>query len=189
MRQKAIGLLAQFLQLLVRIGDKVPLVQAKHERPALAFDKIGDGEILLLEGNGRVEQHDDDFGETHGAQRIGDGKLLQLVLHVGPPAHPGSVPQLDRARTGGARPHEIDADGIARDACFRSGEQTLLAKDAIDQSRLAGVGPADDGDPQRLRDVEFAAVFLIVEDERLLRVFVNLGGFGCLFGSAASMAS
>ena len=49
-----------------------------------------------------------------------------------------------------AAPVPVDGDRIAGDAGFRSGEQALLADQRVDQGRLAGVGPADDGDPHRL---------------------------------------
>ena len=47
----------------------------------VALDEVGDGEILLLEGNGRVEQQHDDFREFHRA-RVTE-KLEKLAEPVG----------------------------------------------------------------------------------------------------------
>ena len=47
-------------------------------------------------------------------------------------------------------PIPVDGDGIAGDAGFRAGQQPLLADQRVDQRRLAGIRPADDGDAHRL---------------------------------------
>ena len=54
-------------------------------------------QILLLERDRGVEEHDHDFGEAHGAQRVGDRELLELVLDPGALAQAGGVEELDRA--------------------------------------------------------------------------------------------
>ena len=43
-------------------------------------------------------------------------------------------------------PGHVDGDGVAGDAGFRTGEQAILAEQAIDQRRLAAVRPPDHGD-------------------------------------------
>ena len=48
-------------------------------------------------------------------------------------------------------PVEIDRDGVARGAGLRRGEQALLADQPVDQRRLAGIRPPDNGDADRMR--------------------------------------
>ena len=45
---------------------------------------------------------------------------------------------------------QIDGDRVARDAGLRPGQKPILAEQVIDQRRLAGIGPADNGDADRL---------------------------------------
>ena len=71
------------------------------------------------------------------------------------------------------------AIAVAGDAGLGPGQQPVLAEDAVEQRRLAGVGTAEHGDAQRLRRVEFAAVLLLAEHERLglvLLVRIEAGG-------------
>ena len=49
-----------------------------------------------------------------------------------------------------ALPIEIDRDCVARDSRFRSGHKPLSAEQAVDQRRLAGIGPSDHGDADGL---------------------------------------
>ena len=53
---------------------------------------------------------DDDFGEAHGAQRVGGGELLQLLDDAGPAAQARGVEQLDAAT----------APGQSRGRCCRA---------------------------------------------------------------------
>ena len=127
--------------------DQVPFVHADDERAALALDQVGDAQVLLLERRRRIHQHDHDFGKAHRVERIGDRKLFELLLDARAAAHAGGVVNAETL----AVPVKIDRDGVARDAGFRPGQQALLAEQAIDQRRLAGVGAADDRDADRLR--------------------------------------
>ena len=61
-------------------------------------------------------------------------------------------------------PFRFNGNGIARDACFRPRQQTLFAQNAIEQSGFARIGTAHHGNAQRLGNIEFSAVFFIVED-------------------------
>ena len=71
------------------------------------------------------------------------------------------------------------ADAVARQAGLRPGQQPVLAEDAVEQRRLAGVRPPEHGDAQRLRRVDFAAVLLLAEDERRrLLLFVRVEARG-----------
>jgi hypothetical protein len=49
-----------------------------------------------------------------------------------------------------AVPLEFDGDRIAGDAGFGPGQQPIFAEQAVDQRRFAGIGAADNGDPDRL---------------------------------------
>ena len=98
------------------ILDQIPFVDADDQRPALAGGEIGDGEILLLERNGRVAQQHDDFGEFDRAQSVGGGELFELFDNLGAATQAGRIEQLQAPFA----PDEIDADGIAGDAGFRT---------------------------------------------------------------------
>ena len=50
-----------------------------------------------------------------------------------------------------AVPVEIDRDGVAGGAGLRRGQQALLADQPVDQRGLAGIGPPDNGDADRMR--------------------------------------
>ena len=58
-------------------------------------------------------------------------------------------------------PLEIDADRIAGEAGFGSRQQPVLTENPVEERRLAGIGTANDRDPQRLRDIEFGAVLIL----------------------------
>src|SRR6185312_10865045 len=87
------------------------------------------------------------LGEAHGVERVGDRELLELLVDARFPPQPRGVVELERL----ALPVEIDGNGIARDAGLGARQQPLLADEAVDQRRLAGVRPADDGDADRMR--------------------------------------
>jgi hypothetical protein len=94
-----------------------------------------------------------------------DGEFLELFLDAGLAAQSGGVEQLDLA----ALPFEIHGNGIAGDARLGSGQQPVLAEKPVDQGRLAGIGPPDNGDPQRLGLVILGSLILIV----------GVGAWGC----------
>ena len=107
-------------------------------------------------------------------KRIGDGEFLELVFDAGTPAQAGRVEHFELALA----PGEIDADRIARDAGLGASQQPVFAEDPIEQGRFAGIGPANNGDAQRLGDVEFGAILVIGKGLRLgrFRRFRLLGG-------------
>ena len=53
-------------------------------------------EVLALEGDLHVEEHDDDLGELHRAEAVRDRQLLELLLDLGLLAHPGGVEDAER---------------------------------------------------------------------------------------------
>ncbi len=85
------------------------------------------------------------LGKADGAQRVGDGELLELALDLGPPPQPGGVDELHRA----AAIVPERGDGVAGGAGLRAGEHAILAEQSVDQGRLADIGPADDRQLQR----------------------------------------
>ena len=171
MRQQAVGLLAQLFQFGAAILDQIPFVEADDECPALAFDEVGDGQILLLQRDGRIEQDDDDFGEAHGAQRVGCGELFELGVDARALPQARRVEQFEAA----AFPVRLDGNGVARDASLRSDQQPVLAEYAVEQRRFAGVGAAGHRDAQRLRLVEFAAVLVLAQHHRRALVLNIVG--------------
>ena len=83
-------------------------------------------------------------------------------------------------RGGGGRPCRPDGmirpaidplagDGVARQSGFGAGQHAFVAQQAVDDGRLADIGPADDGQVQRPRrfrllgfDVDVAVFDIIV---------------------------
>ena len=157
-----VGLRAQLGERAGLTFAQVPFAHADHQRAALALDQIGDAQILLLERLLGIHQQHHHFGEADGVERVGDRELLELLLDLRAAAHARGVVEAE----GAALPVEIDRDGVARDAGLRPGEQALLAEQAVDQRRLAGVGPADHGDADRPRRI---VVRRLVFSRRLAR--------------------
>ena len=163
LRQETVGLGAQFARLVAFVGDQVPLVEPDDQRPALLLDQIGERQVLLFERDSGVEHEHDHFRETHRPQRVGDGELLDLAHDARPSAQASGVEDLELPPA----PFGVKPDTVARDAGLGAGQQAVLPEDAVDKRRLAGVGPPEHGDAQRLGDVEFAAVLLLAEKKRL----------------------
>ena len=59
------------------------------------------------------------------------------------------------------------ADRVAGDARLRPGQQPVLAEQRLTSVDLPALGPPENGDAERLREVEFAAVLLLGENQRL----------------------
>ena len=152
LRQPVVGLLAQLLHRAGLALDQVPLVHADDDRAAFALDQIGDAQVLLLERRLRIHQQDHHLGEAHRIERVGDRELLELLLDARAPPQPGGVVDAE------VRPRQSTSTAIASRVMPASGpgEQPLLAEQAVDQRRLAGVRPADDarrGSARRRRSV------------------------------------
>ncbi len=142
LRQQFLALLAQLGESAVLVLDEVPFVDRDDHGAALAFDQIGERQILLFEGDRGIEQQHHHFGVLDGAEGIADGELFELLLDASLTADAGGVDEVDDAAFPLPRHH----DRVARDAGFRAGEQPLFADHAIDQRGFAGIGAADDGD-------------------------------------------
>ena len=162
LRQEAVGLGAQFARLVALVVDQVPFVERDDQRPALLLDEIGERQVLLFERDRSVEHEHDDFRETHRAQRVGDGELLDLLDDARAPAQARRVEDFQLAPA----PFGVEPDEVARDAGLGAGRGDP-AEDAVDERRFSRVRAPEDGDAQRLRNVELAAVLLLAEDERL----------------------
>jgi hypothetical protein len=107
------------------------------------------------------DQHHD-LGEGDGADGVLGGELFQLLLNLRLLAQAGSVDQAHLL----VAPDPVDRDGVARDARFRTGQQTLLADQAVDQGGLAGVRTADDGQADRLVVVVLVFGILVLGEGR-----------------------
>ena len=78
------------------------------------------------------------------------GELLQLLLRPWPC---GAGRRCRPAGRIAVVPGPVHRDGVAGDAGLGPGQQAVLADQPVDQGRLAGVGPPDDGDPDWHRPV------------------------------------
>ena len=113
----------QLFKCCARVRNLVPLGQHINERAPFAFYKIGDDDILFLEGVFGVHHHEADVSKADSVQAIAHRHALELLLHLGFLAHPCGVDEL----VGLIVPIPIDGDGVARDASFRTNEQTVFA--------------------------------------------------------------
>ena len=148
--------------------DQIPFVDREHERPPLALDEIGDAQVLLLEPVLRVHHQHDDFGKAHRAQGVGHRELFELLLDARAAAQARGIEHAELA----SLPVNLHRNGIAGGARLGAGQQPLLAEQLVDQRRLAGVGPADDGDANGPRcgflfgDVLVGGLFLVLDGRR-----------------------
>ena len=141
--------------------DQIPFVDADDQRAALARDEIGDASDPASRSGMAASSSSTTTSANLTARKASAAASFSNFSSTSRAlAQPGGVEHLQLA---GRCHSRIDADGIAGDARLRAGEQPLLAEDAIDQGRFAGIGPADDGDAQRLCGIEFAAVLVIVK--------------------------
>jgi hypothetical protein len=145
LRQLFLGLLAQAADAADLVVEQVPFTTGKNDGAALPLDQIGDALLLLLKGRLGVDQQDDDLGETNGVDRVGNRQLLELFLDARFTAQARSIEQAKIVPL----PVEFDRDGVARQAGFRAGQQPIRTEQPVDQGRLAGVRPADNGDADR----------------------------------------
>ena len=161
LRQEARGLFLQHRERGAAVLDQIPLVEADDDRPPLAFAEVDDCQVLLLEGDRRIQQDDHDLGEFHRTNGICRREFLDLVLDSGALAQAGSVENLDLATA----PFPVEADGIASDARFRPGQKAFLIKHGVDKGRFARVRAADDSDADRPGNIVLGA-FLILAERR-----------------------
>ena len=124
------------------VRDVVPLVDGKHQRPALLDHGAQQARVLL--GDVVLRVHDDDHhvGGLDGLQGLDHAEFLDRLLD------PRAAPQARRIdqRIALAVALEGHHDGIARGARLVVGDQPILAQQAIDQRALADVGAAYDRD-------------------------------------------
>ena len=142
LRQPVLDEGPQLLELLLLVRNQVPLVDGDDEGSPFVRHEIADREVLLLEGMLGIDQQHDDLGEADGAHGIAGGELLGHLAHARLAPEPRRVEQAHRP----AAPGEVRGDGVARQARLGPGDHPLLAQQRVDQRRLAGVGPADDGE-------------------------------------------
>ncbi len=135
----------QLSQARLLVFHPIPFVERNDKRTALLLHEIGYLQILLLERRLGIDDQNHHFGKADGAQGIGDRELFKPVVDPGFLAQSGGVPQLDRLSLKGP----VGGDGVPRDARFGTGEHAFLSQERVDERRFAGIGPADDGKPQR----------------------------------------
>ena len=140
-----VSLFAQALERTGTLFNEVGLAQPDDQRAPLALDQVGDAQILFLERPFRIHQQDHHLGEANGIERVGNGQLFELLLDPGPAPHPCGIVHAEAL----AVPGQFDRDRIAGDAGLRTGQQPLLAEQAVDQRRLPGIGATDHGDADR----------------------------------------
>src|SRR6185369_3704660 len=129
-------------------GD-VPFVDGDDETPTLFDDLAGDAQVLRLQSSSGVQQQDYNFGKIDCPFRVSGREPLELVLYLRAFPEARGVDQPH----GATIPLPVEADRIARDSRLRAGDHPFLADHPIDQGRLAGIRPPDDGELQWIMPV------------------------------------
>ena len=99
LRQQMVDVLAQRRKQVGLPSHQIPFVDRDHQcaRPSRstrsAMRRSCSSNALL-----RVHQNDHDFGEANGAQRVGDGELLEFLLDARAAAQAGGVEKIGSAR-------------------------------------------------------------------------------------------
>ena len=113
------------------VGDDDDLVVA-------AAQPAGDDLVVVGHPDGAVDDEQHDVGVAHGGLDL----AADLGLEVGAAGHPAAgVDDAERH----AEPLGLERLAVAGDARAVLDDGRLLADDAVEQRRLADVGPADDG--------------------------------------------
>ena len=141
------------------------MLSASTTGAAFLRHQVGQRQILPFDRHRGIDQHDDAIGKADGAQRIRHREFFDLALNLRLAADAGRVPQLDVA----SAIFPVGVNGIAGDAGLGPRQHAFFAQHGIDQRGLAGVGLADDGQPQGPRRFLFLAGFFAFGLLRLLR--------------------
>ncbi len=125
---------------------RVPLREDDERRAVGVPGDVGDGDVLLHDPLGGVDQDERDVGTLRRLERAELGVVLD-PLPVAPLApQAGRVDQDERALA--ALEHGVHrVAGRARDLAH---DQPLAAQERVDEARLADVRPAEDRDADRV---------------------------------------
>jgi len=93
-----------------------------------------------------VQEQEDDVGALDGLHGPQHAVLFHAGRDLAAPADAGRVDQDDRHTF----PDQAGVDGVAGGAGQGADDGPFLAQQAVDQAALADVGPADDGDLERI---------------------------------------
>ena len=89
---------------------------------------IGNAQILGLQPSCRIQQQDHHLGHVDRPTRVGGGQFLQLVFNLGPFAQSRRIDKPHRL----AFPLPVQADAVAGDAGFGTGDHPLFAEHLVD---------------------------------------------------------
>ena len=127
--------------------EQLPLVEHDDERAAGGVDPLGQALVLGGDPDGGVDDEQGDVGAVDRLQGPDERVVLGALVDLRPAAHPGGVDEPDGPVLG--LHHRVD--GVAGGARQVVDHRPLLADQAVEERRLADVGPADDGDRRRCR--------------------------------------
>src|SRR5262245_59394334 len=127
------------------VVDEVPFVEDQDHRASGLGNRGDDALILLGQRLSGVEHHDGDFGTLDG----GVGTQARVVLVTGCLAYP--APDAGRVDEPPGPAGQLDelVDRVDGRAGRRVDHDPILAGQPVEQTRLADVGLAHDGDPAR----------------------------------------
>ncbi len=120
----------------------VPLVQRDHQRPTGLDGEAEQVEVVVDHAFAGVHDEDHHVGVLDRLQRLHHRELLDFLVDLAALAHAGGVDQ----RVLLVVALEGDVDAVAGGAGLVIDHHAVFAEHAVDQGRLAHVGPADDGD-------------------------------------------
>ena len=127
---------------IVGVGDQLPLVEHHDDRAPAGVDAFGESLVLTGDALGGVDHEEGDVGVVDRPQGTHERVVLGGVVDPRATAHPGGVDEDDRAVLG------VDerVDRVAGRAWQVVDDRAIVTDEAVEQRRLADVGPADDGD-------------------------------------------
>ena len=123
------------------------LLSSDQDRAAGGVDALGQALVLAGDALGGVDHEQGDVGVVDRPQGPHERVVLGRVVDPRAPAHAGGVDEHDRSVLG----LDERVDGVAGRAGEVVDDGAVLADEAVEQRRLADVGPPDDGDARRPR--------------------------------------
>ena len=124
----------------------VPLRQHREGRATRLAGDVGDGEVLLHDPLGRVEEDERDIGPVGGLESAQLAVVLDPLPLLAAPAQPRRVDEHEGRVA--ALQHRVDR--VARRARDLGDDHPLAADELVQERRLADVRPPEDRDPDRL---------------------------------------
>ena len=125
----------------------IPFREHRQRRAARLARDVGDGEILLDDSLGRIEQHERDVGPLRRLSARSSRVVLDPLPLLAAAPQAGSVDEHE----GRLAPLQHRVDRVARRARHLGDDDALPADEPVEERRFADVRAPEDRDADRLR--------------------------------------